>query len=384
MQKFDPYKKHQILYDIIEVLEQILEETPEIYRSTVEDILKLFRLPNKQGIWPGVYFIMSNRQGGKTYTIAKMILYLAMYKDKKFGIHCNNKNNLGGFANGVMYRVLEDCFPDYTMIEKPFGSWASKIWMIHKDDPKLNKMVGYVLPLRSDREIKDNSSELSCIDVLFMDEFQHENPVPNETDKFKNIHSSLARGKSPDGINYGVRYMPTILSSNSLSITNSYLAMFRIMSKIQSNTKFYRGPGVSLLRFKNEAVAEAQRLDPFYMAMDEDDPMLKCNIDNAWLNDNNACVCKPKDWGQSVYMCTIIDGKNKYGVHRYHQAGLWYIGRNIDKTDPCVYNITPGGIENIPLIRGTTMFDSLRRAYSAGYVRFSDQAIKGLMEKLFL
>lgn len=382
--KFDPKKKHDILKVIIECLEQILDETPEIYEDTVKDILKLFKMPNKEGIWPAVYFIMSNRQGGKTYTIAKLLLYMSMYYDKIFALHCHNKNQLGDFANGVMFRVLEDCFPDYHMTEKKIGAWGSRIMMIHKEDHSLDKHVGFLLPLRSKKEIKDNSSELSKIDVVFMDEFQSDVNIPNETDNFKDIHASIARGKSPDGINYGVRYVPTIMCSNSLSITNKYLAMFRIMSKIQQNTKFYRGQGVSLLRFKNEGVAEAQRLDPFNMGLDQDDKVLSSNIDNAWLNDNMACVSKPDNWGQGYYVCTIVDGKNKYGVTKYPNMGYYYLSRRIDVTDTCVYNIAPGGVENVPLIRGTIVFDSIRRAYAAGLCRFSDLGIKSLMEKLWL
>lgn len=385
---YDPYKKPEILDIMIKCMERVVEESPPVYKEYSAMMLDMLKKPNKQGLWPETYFIMSNRVGGKSYSIGKMLLYMAMDYDVKFGLYCRKMKKMGKYARGVFKQVLIDCYPWWEMKEVKVSDIYTEIWMIRRsadeeDDETEKKHIGFVMPLNSDSDLKDSSSELAQTEIMFMDEFQSTDSVADETDKYINIHDTVARGVSRDGKNYGVRYLPTILCSNSLSITNKYLALFKLMDKIQSNTKLYRGVGVSLLRFKNENVAGNQMLTAFHQSL-AGQKILESNIDNAWLNDNSACVCKPDGWGQSYYMCTIIDGADKYGVSKYPEMGYYYIGRTIDKTDNCVYNISPGGIENVPLLRKTIIFDSLRKAYSAGLCRFSDQAVKNLMEKLWL
>lgn len=385
---YDPYVKPYILGVMEECLERVVEESPPVYREYSEMMLNMIRKPNKQGLWPETYFIMSNRVGGKTYTIGKTLLRMAMDHDIKIGLYCRKMKKMGKYARGVFKQVMIDCYPLWEMKEVKVSDIYTEIWMVRRsDDEDLDESekrhIGFVLPLNSDSDLKDSSSELAQIEVMFMDEFQSSDSVADETDKFINIHDTVARGKSRDGNNYGVRYLPTIMCSNSLSITNKYLALFRLMDKIQPNTKLYRGDGVSLLRFKNENVAGNQMKTAFHRSL-AGQKILESNIDNAWLNDNNACVAKPDGWGQSYYMCTIIDGDMKYGVSWYPETGYYYIGRTIDKTDTKIYNISPGGVENVPLLRKTNIFEALRRSYANGTCRFSDQAIKCLMEKIWI
>lgn len=381
---YDPKKRPEILDILTECMQRVADEAPAVYKEVCLNIIKMLQKCNKSGIWPETFFVMSNRVGGKTYSVSKMILYAAMSYGVKFGLHCRTMGQLGKFANGVMHRVLEDAFPEWTMSEKVVSKFYSEIWMsrVGEDEVKERVLVGYVLPLNSDSRLKDVSSILSDIEVMFMDEFQSSDSVPEETDKFVNIHHTVARGVSRDGVNYGVRYLPTFMCSNSLSVTNKYLALFDIMGKIQSNTKLYRGPGVSLLRFKNESVAENQRTTAFNMSVGSRSDVVASNIDNAWLNDNNACVEKPNGWGQSYYICTIISGKDKYGVSYYGDMGYYYVSRSIDKTGT-VYNITPGGVANVPLLRSAIVFGNLREHYGRGLCRFSDQGVKGVMDIIF-
>lgn len=391
--EYDPYKKKEITDIIVRCLGRVANETPPVYREYAEMMADMFSKPNKAGLWPETYFIMSNRVGGKTYTIGKTLMYMAMDYDIKFGLLCRKMKKMGKYAQGVLDQVLKDVYPEWTMKEISVSKIYTEIWMIKRGSEELEggktketvekKLIGYVLPLNSDADLKDYSSVLSSIEVMFMDEFQSDDSVPDETDKFVNIHDTVARGESRDGINYGVRYLPTIMCSNSLSITNKYMALFELMSKIQSNTRLYRGDGVSLLRFKNENVSGNQRKTAFHRSV-KSSSVLDSNIDNAWMNDNNACVCKPDNWGQSYYMCTIVDGDNEYSVTWYPKMDYYYIGRSIDRSDPKVYNITPGGVVNVPLLRKTNMFICLRRAYEHGLCMFSDQTIKNVMEKLYL
>lgn len=393
MIEYDAYKKQEILEVFIRCLERVARESPPAYKEYVEMMIDMFRKPNKKGLWPETYFIMSNRVGGKTYSIGKALMSMAMDYGIKIGIYCRKMKKMGKFARGIFQQVLCDVYPDWTMKEVTVSKIYSEIWMIRKkeeateDDKTVEKtekvLVGYVVPLNSDSDLKDCSSILAEIEIMFMDEFQSSDTVPDEIDKYINIHDTIARGESRDGVNYGVRYLPTILCSNSLSITNKYLAAFRLMDKIQSNTKLYRGNGVSLLRFKNENVAGNQKRTAFHMSL-EGNHVLESNIDNAWLNDNMACVAKPDGWGRGYYSCTMIDGEDKYGVTWYPEQDLYFIGRTIDKTCVSIYNISPCGVDNLPMIRGLPIFIELRKHYTAGLCRFSDMSVKKIIEKLWL
>lgn len=381
---YDPYVKPEILEILIKCMRRVVNESPPAYREAAEMMLKLLERPNKSGMWPETFFAMSNRVGGKTYSFGKCLMYAAMDYEVKIGLYCRKMKKMGKYASGVFQKVVEDCYEGWTMKEKKVSDIYTEIWMYKTgEEGEEPKHIGYVLPLNSDSDLKDCSSEISKVEVMLMDEFQSSDSVPDETDKFINIHDTVARGISRDGVNYGVRYLPTIMLSNSLSITNKYLALYHLMDKIQSNTKFYRGEGVSLLRFKNEAVAENQAKTAFHRSI-KGANILESNIDNAWLNDSGACVAKPDNWGQSYYVCTVIDGDTKYGVSWYPRSGLYYVNRSIDETDPNVFNITPGGVENVTLLRRTGVFISLRKAYMNGCCRFSDQPLKSVAEKWFL
>lgn len=378
---YDPTIKPEILDLIISVMKEVRDESPDTYRSYVEMEIDLLSKPNSEGIWPEVFMIMANRTGGKTYPFSKALMKLALEHGIKFGLYCRTKSRLGNIANGIFKKVLKDCYPALSMKEKVVSNIYSEITISHsynEDEEGTDDVIGYVLPLNSDSSLKDFNGILCEIDVLFMDEFQSDDEVSNETNKFVNIHMTVARGTDQ-----GVRYVPVIMCSNSLSIINKYTMLFGLTMKIQSNTKFLRARGISLLRFQNEKVAENQRMSAFNMAV-QDAEIMDSNIDNAWLNDNYACICKPGDWGRSIYSATLIDGKEKYGVRWYPNKGYYYINRSVDASCTAIFNLTVDGIEDIPLIRRTIILDNLRTYYARGAVRFSDIATKAIMSKLFV
>lgn len=375
---YDPTKRHEKLEVMIECMEQVMEESPAAYRETAGLLVSLLKSRHKStGIYPETFMAMSNRGGGKTYPFTKALMFAAMYHKKKIGLLCRTKNQLGKYWNGVFGGVLDDVFEGWTCREKMCSNLYSEVIM-EKEEEKFS--VGYVLPLNAAYGLKNHSSALKDIDYLFMDEFQSPDGVPDEMDKYDTMHVTIARG-SDDGIDYGTRYLPTFLCSNSLSITNKYMAFFGLMSKIQANTKLYKGEGISLLRFKNDVVAGNQTRTAYYRSKIKT-AQSASDIDNAWLNDNTACIGKPE--GRSSYMATVIDGNTKYGVHQYWESGMFYVGRNVDAKCPRVYVLQPGGELNVAAIKTGYIFQSLRDAYSRGLCMFSDQALKACMEKLFI
>ena len=74
----------------------------------------------------------------------------------------------------------------------------------------------------------------------------------------------------------------------------------------------------------------------------------------------------------------------KYGVHYYYDAGMYYIGRNVDSSSRRTYVIQPGGQLNTATIRTAYIFQELRDAYSHGLVMFADQGLKSLIDKIYI
>lgn len=375
---YNPCVRHEKLEILIKCMRRVVDEAPPAYKDTAILLVNLLESRHKAtGIYPETFMAMSNRGGGKTYPFTKCLMWAAMKYDLKIGLLCRTKNQLGRYWNGVFGGVLDDIWNDWKCTERKCSDLYSEVIMENEEE---RKVVGYVLPLNSAYGLKNHSSEIKDCDVLFMDEFQSPDSVPDEMDKYDTMHITIARG-ADEGIDYGTRYLPTLMCSNSLSITNKYMAFFGLMNKIQSNTKLYRGEGISLLRFKNKVVAGNQTRTAYYRSKIQT-AQSASDIDNAWLNDNGACVGKPS--GGSQYVATIIDGNAKYGVHYYYDDHMYYIGRNVDNTCKNTYSTMIGGQLNTPVISTAFVFSQIRNAYRTGVCMFQDQAVKGLMEKLFI
>lgn len=376
---YNPYVRHEKLDVLIQCMERVVEESPPAYKETAGLLLNLLKSKNKgTGIYPETFMAMSNRGGGKTYPFTKCLLYAAMDHGFKIGLLCRTKTQMGNHFKGVFGATLDDVFPEWTVSEKICSNMYGLVTLSKEEEVR---EIGYVLPLNAAGSLKDHSSRIKDCDVLFLDEFQSTDSIPDEMKKYDTMHLTVARGSDTDGNDYGTRYLPTVLCSNSLSITNKYMAFFGLMNKIQKNTKLYRGEGISLLRFKNEIVADNQRRTAYHRSKihtRQDDS----DLDNAWLNDSDACIGKPQ--GQSYYMATVIDGNVTYGVHYYYEAGMYYIGRNVDKYSRRTYVIQPGGQLNTATIRTAYIFQELRDAYSHGLVMFADQGLKALIDKIYI
>lgn len=356
---------------LIKCMERVVDESPPAFKETAKMELDLLKSYHKStGLIPETFMAMSNRGGGKTYPFTKAMMWAAMKYDLKIGLLCRTKNQLGSYWNGVFDGPISDIWNEWQCKEKICGELYSEV-IIECEEERKN--IGYVLPLNSAYGLKNHSSKLRDIDIMFMDEFQSPDSIPGEMDKYDTMHMTIARG-GPEG----VRYLPTILCSNSLSITNIYMAFFGLCDKIQSNTKMYRGEGISLLRFRNDVVADKQMSTGYYRSKVKT-KQAESDIDNAWLNDDGACVAKPDGWGIGWYQCTIVNGTEKYGVYYYPDMDYYYVGRNVDSTCKSVYAVRPGGVENTALLKRASVFDTMRKYFASGQVRFCDQTMKNNM-----
>lgn len=357
-----------------------IDWNPNFYNPT-----GLFNLNDLDGLEPEIFFSISNRGPGKTYSMSWIMLKYTLCVDRKIMLISKTQNDLGSISEGVLYACLNDNFKDYSLIEIVDKSQKfSRIFVCRQNGEEVEKIhIGFVCALSAATKLKNFANLFNEVDLMFLDEFQTEDMRENEVNNLVTLHDSVARGgKNKDN---PVRYVPVVLASNSLSVDNVYFHAFHISTRIQSNTHFLRGNGFVLERFYNDFVAEARRKSAFYRAL-EHTQIAQSNIDNAWLNDDKSCVERPtKEWGTPLYIATLIDRDKKYGVKWYSKMGdLYFIDRKIDKTCKNIYNIYVNAVENTPMIRECVIFKTLRRKYFKGQLRFNDISLKNrLVEILF-
>ena len=339
------------------------------------DPTKLLNSVDRNGEKPELLLSISNRGAGKTYGFAKYLLNRFIYNSEQFALLCRWQRELGSVASGIFKAVLQNEFPGVEIIEdvKQKGVYATLTMRIGES----KDICGYVLPINGSDNLKKVSSEFANVQVMFFDEFMCDAYCPNEVEKFVNVHFTVARGNAD-----GVRFVPVILASNSLSIMNPYFSALGLSTKIQSDTKFYKGEGLVLERFVNKDVAAKQRGSAFNRAF-SNSKQVESNIDNSWLNDSWACICKPKNWGRGEYHYTLTDGDVSYGVRYYPNVDYYYISRSIDETCPAIFNISKDSMEETPQIKLGYRYMSLRRSFERGKLRFSDIITKSAITELF-
>lgn len=377
----DDYVLKSLPWDLNEIYDYIRQQSGDLLERFYNP-KKLLMMKDRARSLPEIFISISNRGAGKTYGFGQFLLATYFLGYGRFGLLCRTQSELGHVAEGVLGKVVIDHYPEYSLVEHVMQKGTySTIELLHKNEQGDIEaiLIGYVLPLNASDKIKKISSTFVSITCMFFDEFQAVQYQPEETEKFVNIHFSVARGSED-----GVRFVPVILASNSLTIENPYFTMFGIQNKIQANTHFYRGDGLVLERFVNFFVAEKQKQSAFNRAC-KNSKIIASNIDNAWLNDNYACVAKPtKDWGFSRYAATLKDGDKLYALRVFDDIGYWYIDRKVDANCKNIWALSVDGVENTPLLKTGNLFVNLRYKFLSGQVRFSDLSVKNIMYQILV
>lgn len=349
-----------------------MKEQTTTYPDMLSEVLDM---KDMNGETPGVFVMVSNRGGGKTYPTTRMLLrHVIDHPGREFAIIVRRKKHLKRAVQDMFFPVLhkEPEFRGYDIktLAKQDDDYGT---IVLTTDDGVDMQIGYVMPLSKSDEIKTRSGAFIFVDYMFMDEFQATTYLTDEVNALVDIHFSISRGGDA---NEPVRYVPIIMCSNSKSILNPYFRAWGFDRKIQPDTKRYRGDGVVLLRFVNEAVAEAQRRDPVNRAFSQTS-MVQSNIDNTWINDDHTFVMgsKGKGWGRGSYMATIYQGTNRYGLRYFAAPDLYYVGRTVDETESLRFDLGAGR-ENTPVFRSSMLFMQLRDYLRMGRIRFCDLSCK--------
>lgn len=356
----------------------------------------LMKKLDRNGELPSYFMALSSVRGpGKTYDLSRQMLKQFLGHDcelarligtrRQIGLLCRTKNVLGNYAAGVLGQVIKDKYPMSQIEEVVVGGSISEIyWIMNPEDKECMErhLLGYVLPLNSRGYIKNVSSSLTGIGVVFMDEMIAEKGdpyVPKEFDKFINILQSISRGEdlSPHKVEGEIRYLPVFMAGNAISQNNPYFERFGLCGQLQKDTILYRGEGIVYQRCDNLNAIKRQKKSRLMRAVKEE-----VSTTGFW-DDNTSGICKPSsDWGRGVYECTLKNEGSKYGIVYYRECGIYYITDKIDDTCHNVYSLTVDGSPNVALLRSARYFKYLREAIFNGLVRFRTVGCRSILDKI--
>lgn len=345
------------------------------------DNTKLVHSLDRDGEVPTFFIVCSRLRGpGKTFQMCKMLFEKFLNEGKKFILLTRHKKDLGTIADGCFEGYFQAEHPEYTMREVlQMGHTFSRVFADTRVGEEVSSVeCGYVIPLSAVNDVKKISSLFYDAWCFFFDEFMpvDDRFLKNEVDLLMNIYQSVARGEGK-----AVRYMPIYMCSNTLSIQNPYFKALGLTSKLQSNTHFFKGEGVVFENCDNvEGLAEMHKSSGIEKALKKH---LAEKGDNTWINDDCSLVDRPKGWGRSRYIATLIYGSESFGVHEYYQMGYVYLSRTTDNTCPHIYNLTfDNGNLNIPVIHSSILIQFIKTNYFLGKVRCQDGGIQRILQEV--
>lgn len=347
------------------------------------DCTGILATPDKNGDDPELYMVVSRGRGlGKTYSFTRHLLNTFRSTGGKFVLFCRYGKELGSIANGQFKGMLEIEMDGYWMEEKQrmhgVYSDVSLCHMEFNDEGEsqvYREPCGYVIPLNAADSVKKISSAFTDSVHAYFDEFQPENHrtyVPDEVEKFKSIHTSIARGGGKSR-----RHYPVYMSSNAVTMGNPYFLAMGLHRQIQGDTKKYRGDGFVYQRTENSGKAAEADASPMSRAM----PHLKSSqfSDEGWFMDDSTAVCRPdKSWGRPMYLSTIIDGETSYGLRWYPEVMLHHLGHRVDDSCRERVRLRVDGNVSLPVLKNSSAGQTIRSGIMDGSMRFQSQSAKSV------
>lgn len=316
------------------------------------------------------------RGAGKTYSSAKYLYTRYVEHGERFMIFVRNVKELGHIAEGIFSNFLCDDYPDVSISERKQENVFSYIYATEgKGDEKQSDIIGYVVPLKNATGVKQYRGifQSSNVRYFYMDEFMPLDGryLPDETRLMKTIY---------DTVNGKIEDLPIIMTANCISLGNPYFTMLHLNGKIQTNTRKLKSDVVVYENVTVEGLADKHMNSAANRAFGQTDEAYASNV---WIADNNSLVCKPDGWGRAIYICTIIYGNKRYGVHEYYGSSYIYISNDVDKHCDYVYNIKTEGDLNIPMIKATPYLKSLRDNFYKGNIRVATGEIQRMLMEIF-
>ncbi len=337
------------------------------------DGTKLLSLKDISGNRPNVYMVTSNRAAGKTTYWNRYLFNRFIKHGEKFALLFRYKDQLDDLAGKYFKDIGPLFFPEWTVKaeKKSKGDYIELYCCKIQDceDPEAWVSCGYGLALNTANKYKNASHYFSDVKRMYFDEFQAEfhGYCPNELEKLENIHSTIARGQGEQS-----RYVPIIMSGNTVSVINPYFIAFGITNRIDSKTKFLRGDGFVLECNFNESASEALKANTIFSGK-----YSAYQSEGVYSLDNTAFITKMN--GNSKYLYTLKMHGNSYGI-RLYENGIIYVNKKADLT---YCNTIAGDIESHDLSTIITndriTKQNLLNYFNQGKMRFYDLECKNDM-----
>lgn len=338
---------------------------------------RLLSLKDIDGNKPEIFICSGNRTAGKTVFWNNRLFKRFLKYGEKFALVYRYSYELTDAAENFFSVLKRLFYPKYTIIGKCQGRGKYFELFVYKDDeidsngkPVNPVSCGYAVSLNNVDNVKKASSKLCDVDCMLFDEYQTEtgNYLKNEPELLQSVHTSLARGDGEQ-----VRYLPTILVSNTVSVLNPYFLSMGITQRLRKDTKYMRGTGFVAEFSHNETAAEKQKTSGFNKALNT--RYTQYSSGEGYLLDSENFIEQPS--GASRYIATLKYDNNMYGVLKYN-TGIIYVSDKPDLMCPVrictqLTDHTEGFVlysKSSPIISG------LRNAFLIGAVRFRNQQSK--------
>lgn len=320
---------------------------------------------------PEIFLCVGNRTAGKTTYFERWCINRAI-NNSPFVTLYRNKYEIKDVSRKFFDGVQQLFFSDYSMTEKKIVDGISSL-TLHNNTTETEIECGYAIALNAAENVKKYSHIFNGVERIIFDEFQSETNdyLPNEVSKLLSIHTSIARGKGQM-----VRYVPTVLISNTVTLLNPYYIELGISTRLRHNTKLLKGEGYVLEQTLNSAASTAQKESAFNRAF-KNNAYNAYASENVYLNDNTAFLEKEPS-SRGSYVATLLYRGKNYGLWQYINEGFLYLNKNADTSFNLKYSITTEdfNVNYLLLNQNKTFFSALRKMFHLGCFRFKDLECK--------
>lgn len=335
-----------------------------------ENILKEKDINNNE---PEIVLVTGNRTAGKSFYWKKWLLDNFLSGKGQFMIIYRNFKEVNTADKDFYEDISETYSPECDM---DICSQAGGIYyeLIYE-----GVVCGYATYFNAYRQIKRKSAVFHNVNYIFIDEFQEEfgNYIDDEVGKFLSIHMSISRG-----YNQRVRFVKSILLSNSITTLNPYFQALNIQDRmIKTNLSYQvlKGDGWVLERFTNLSASQVLTESAFNRAFKSHEYMQSAINNVAFMDNKSFIIRRPKNL---TYTFTIISNLKPIGV--WTDGNIVYCDFKVMQSKK-IYCIQSNVMtSNIPILRFTHLYNVFKAYYTKGRVYYSCLEIKKeLIDNLF-
>lgn len=327
---------------------------------------------DSEGDETGVTMVCGVRSGGKTtgFLIIGLILF------REYGLEMVELYRYS-YELCSCHTLFEDALNTYPLLGSEMTSKPCAkglYYQLFLD----GKPFGFAISIGSVDSLKKYSPVFANTFLIVMEEFLTEKGVylKKEVELIESILVTLGRGKGKQS-----RFLKLVLLANKTVLMNPYFLYFGIYNRYNENVKILHGSGWICQFDKNQnavkAITENKGLKAF-----RNSKYIESMTGTGFLIDTGTFVQKPT--GRSRYCFTIVYDGEYYGVWEYYDEGYLYITTNYDKCCKLIAAFKPGDHtqNSVMISHYDFLFDSVKKAYENGYLRFSDLKCKNVIYEI--